>query len=161
MQIFITEHILTDQIHLGKGFWIQLCINLRTYHYVQFADDTVGLDHPVDRLLTSEEQHNITVQRVYWFQWPQIDRHIHLQGTAQRDRARGKKRLRKCNRKMSSACVSGQLIKTLAIFPEKAGHMRNTPLDAILLVNRCNVSHSFLSHCCVIRALGAENHLVQ
>lgn len=128
-----------------------------TYHYVQFSDDIVGLDHPVYRLVTSEEQHNVTVQRDFWFLWPQIHRHIHLQGTAQRKKARETARSRKCNRKLSSVSVSGQLIKTLAIFPEKAGHMRNTPFDAILLVHLGNISHCFLSHCCVIRALGGES----
>lgn len=75
--------------------------------------------------------------------------------------AKEKERLGKCNRKMSSVSASGQLIKTLAIFPEKAGHMCNTPLDAITLVKVCNISHSFLSHRCVIRALRGVNHPVQ
>lgn len=42
----------------------------------------------------------------------------------------------------------------MAIFPEKAGHVRNTPPDAIILVHLSNSSHCFLSHCCVIRTLG-------
>lgn len=88
-----------------RRIWMESVLSvvmLPAYHHTQLANDTVGLDDPVDRLDALEQQDNLFVQGAVVLQRLQIHYDIHLESTAEikkrGERERKKERKRRKRR---------------------------------------------------------------